>query len=63
MDPSPADNANAKLAAELRGQTIHVPNLLDLYPSWPSGGRNKYYKRLKATFNEILDRFVMLFTQ
>ncbi|KAK3356594.1 isoprenoid synthase domain-containing protein [Lasiosphaeria hispida] len=52
---SPSNNeAHAKLIAELQGQVMHVPNMLSLFPTWPSGGRNKYYKRLKARLDEIV---------
>jgi hypothetical protein len=47
------DEPNDKLITELQGQVMHVPDLLESFPSWPSGGRNKYYKRLKARFDEI----------
>ncbi|KAK4447092.1 Presilphiperfolan-8-beta-ol synthase [Podospora aff. communis PSN243] len=43
------------LIAKLRGQVMHVPDMLELFPTWPSGGRNKYYKRLKARFDEIIE--------
>jgi hypothetical protein len=49
---------NAKLIMELQGQVMHVPDMLKLFPSWPSGGRNKYYRRLKARFDEIAEVLV-----
>jgi len=46
----------AALIAKLKGQTMHVPDMLSCFPTcWPSGGRNKYYKRLKARFDEIIE--------
>lgn len=45
---------SAALIAKLKGQVMHVPDMLSLFPiTWPSGGRNKYYKRLKERFDEI----------
>lgn len=46
---------HAELISGLKGQVLHVPDLLQVFPSWPSGGRNKYYKRLKARFDEIIE--------
>jgi len=49
---------HAELISSLKGQVLRVPDLLDVFPSWPSGGRNKYYKRLKAGFDEIIQVLV-----
>ncbi len=48
--------SHSELAAKLRGQKIHVPNLLNRFPGWPSGDRNKEYERLRDAFNGIIDR-------
>ncbi|KAK0646810.1 isoprenoid synthase domain-containing protein [Cercophora newfieldiana] len=48
--------SSAALIAKLKGQVMHVPDMLTLFPTcWPSGGRNKYYKRLKVRFDEIIE--------
>ncbi|KAK3373659.1 isoprenoid synthase domain-containing protein [Lasiosphaeria ovina] len=53
--PPPDGEPHAALIAKLEGQVMHVPDMLSLFPkSWPSGGRNKYYKRLKARLDEIV---------
>jgi len=54
----PNHEPHAKLITELQGQVMHVPDMLGLFPSWPSEGRNKYYKRLKARFDEIAEMLV-----
>lgn len=56
--PLSNNEPHAKLIAELQGQVMRVPDMLGLFPSWPSGGRNKYYKRLKARFDEIAEMLV-----
>jgi len=43
----------ANLISELQGQVDHVPDMLARFSSWPQGGRNKYYGRLKAKLDEI----------
>jgi hypothetical protein len=54
--PSNGPESSAALIAKLKGQTMHVPDMLSCFPTcWPSGGRNKYYKRLKARFDEIIE--------
>ena len=57
MSPS-SDRPQHDLTAALKGQVMHVPDLLTIFPTWPSGGRNKYYKRLKAKLDEIIAMFV-----
>lgn len=54
------DEPHADLIAELKGQVMHVPDMLSLFPSWPSGGRNKYYKRLKIKLDRISERLATL---
>ena len=49
---------HAKLIAELQGQTVHVPDMMAYLANWPSCGRNKYYKRLKARLDKIVERLV-----
>ncbi|KAK0732282.1 isoprenoid synthase domain-containing protein [Lasiosphaeris hirsuta] len=46
---------HAKLITDLKGQVMHVPDMQAMFPNWPSGGRNKYYKRLKARLDEITE--------
>ncbi|GAB1317187.1 Terpene synthase [Madurella fahalii] len=53
--PPPVNEPHADLIAELKGQVMHVPDMLSLFPTWPSGGRNKYYKRLKARLDGIIE--------
>jgi hypothetical protein len=54
--PGNGPESSAALIAKLKGQVMHVPDMLSSFPtSWPSGGRNKYYKRLKARFDEIIE--------
>ncbi|KAK3367964.1 isoprenoid synthase domain-containing protein [Podospora didyma] len=48
-----ASETSSNLITELKGQIMHVPDLLQFFTTWPSGGRNKYYKRLKARLDEI----------
>ncbi|KAK4450259.1 Presilphiperfolan-8-beta-ol synthase [Podospora aff. communis PSN243] len=57
-NPKSATNneAHAKLIAELQGQTMHVPDMLALFSNWPSRGRNKFYHRLKADIDDIVQR-------
>ncbi|KLU85664.1 hypothetical protein MAPG_04686 [Magnaporthiopsis poae ATCC 64411] len=51
----PAD-INVRLADELRGRTMVVPNMLsDLLQGWPSGRVNPHYERLKHVLEGILD--------
>ncbi len=54
--PSKTD-PHTQLIAELSGQIMHVPDMLALFPSWPSGGRNKYYRRLKVRLDEITEQY------
>ena len=49
------NEAHVKLIAELQGQTMHVPNMLALFPNWPARGRSKYYRRLKGKLDAIVD--------
>ncbi|KXX74688.1 Presilphiperfolan-8-beta-ol synthase [Madurella mycetomatis] len=56
MMPSLDGGPHADLITELKGQVMHVPDMLSLFPSWPSGGRNKYYKRLKTKLDRITER-------
>ncbi|KAK3393508.1 isoprenoid synthase domain-containing protein [Podospora didyma] len=54
IDVLPTQNEpHAELINRLKGQMLHVPNMLSLFPSWPSGRRNKNYKRLKASLDRI----------
>ncbi|KAK1753541.1 Presilphiperfolan-8-beta-ol synthase [Echria macrotheca] len=46
---------HVELIAKLRGQVLHVPDMLDVFSSWPRGGRNKYHARLKARFDELIE--------
>jgi hypothetical protein len=56
---SPSNNeAHAKLIAELQGQVMHVPDMLSLFPNWPSCGRNKFYNRLKVEIDGIVQRYL-----
>ncbi|KAK5653827.1 hypothetical protein OQA88_7986 [Cercophora sp. LCS_1] len=50
------NEAHAKLIAELQGQPMHVPDMLSLFPNWPSCGRNKFYNRLKVEIDDIVQR-------
>jgi len=47
------NEAITNLISELQGQVVHVPDILARFSSWPQGGRNKYYGRLKAKLEEI----------
>lgn len=53
--PLQLSEPSCALIAELKGQVMHVPELLDLFTAWPSGGRNKYYGRLKAKMDKIVE--------
>ncbi|KAL8342846.1 hypothetical protein RB601_004716 [Gaeumannomyces tritici] len=55
---APAD-IHARLAEELRGRTIAVPNMLgDILQGWPSGRVNPHYVRLKHVVEGMLDSSV-----
>ncbi|KAK5655988.1 hypothetical protein OQA88_5126 [Cercophora sp. LCS_1] len=47
-------NLHSTLIAKMKGQVMHVPDLLALFPGWPSGGRNRHYDRLKAKLDEVI---------
>ncbi|KAK0612189.1 isoprenoid synthase domain-containing protein [Immersiella caudata] len=47
---------HAKLITELQGQTMHVPDMLSRFSHWPARGRNKFYNRLKAEIDDIVQR-------
>jgi len=52
---APAD-ISVRLADELRGRTMAVPNMLgDLLQGWPSGRLNPHYERLKHVIEGMLD--------
>jgi len=56
MPPS-NNKVHAKFIAEMQGQTMHVPNMLAMFRNWPHCGRNKYYWRLKAKLDEVMEKY------
>jgi hypothetical protein len=46
----------AQISAELRCQTIRVPNLDPMFKDWPMGTVNPNYQRLKPFANRKIDR-------
>lgn len=55
-EKSIAPDATIRLANQLKGQKLVVPNLLKEHmASWPQGLINEHYERLQHVFNGILD--------
>jgi hypothetical protein len=52
--PTTNNEVHAKFITELQGQMIHVPDMRAMFQDWPHGGRNKYYRRLKAKLDEMV---------
>lgn len=51
-------NLNTNLAEDLRGQILRVPNMLQLFPSWPHGERNTHCDQLRNAVDSWLEKYV-----
>lgn len=49
--------ASEQLVAALKGKIVKVPNMMDAMKGWPVDERHPQLERLRAVFDETLDRY------
>ncbi len=53
-----ADSIAQSIAADLKGQIMHVPNFYGMFASWPAKEVNPYYAKMKVFIDGVIDAYV-----
>ena len=49
------DSSAENVSASLKGKIMHVPNLYDLFNSWPAKEVNHNYEKMRLLLNGVID--------